>query len=406
MSQTDATTIVCTERYRKNKSPSSPDRLFSKIKTFPPLLTVQVYIRPSRERILFSPSFFPPISSDPMMKRDPNTASTKNKQIPSHYHHLYDYKRIPLEGKIPASEKNRIRQVSNPRYFLSKIAAPPIILAQSLNKGLTELHSLGRCNRRAIPRKETPQSPILSPIPSPSYSDFPTPTETQAPSLLSPSLEKQILDDVFELTCEQDIPKTQFFIQELENAMENVFEDDEKDVTNTSDKWIPEQSSPHPSFDLQDESLPNLSISTYHSTPPSPPWNDVTPNSWYDTDFNFQPPHHPLSPTKPLNPDESQTESEAFNIGENRTHLLSLLNQNVRSWRSESRRANIDAAIGVMIKHNIDIYTVQETWLDGSTHLDVNDYHVFTHGHDTQSCARGQNGVAIILSPHPCTARM
>ena len=75
------------------------------------------------------------------------------------------------------------------------------------------------------------------------------------------------------------------------------------------------------------------------------------------------------------------------------------LSQNVRGRRSSTRQANIDVAIGIMEKNRLDAYVVQETWLDGSTHLEINGYHVFTHGHDKQHCSRGQAGVAIILSP-------
>ena len=52
-----------------------------------------------------------------------------------------------------------------------------------------------------------------------------------------------------------------------------------------------------------------------------------------------------------------------------------------------------------MENNKLDAYVVQETWLDGTSHLEINGYHVFTHGHEKQLCSQGQAGVAIILPP-------
>ena len=52
-----------------------------------------------------------------------------------------------------------------------------------------------------------------------------------------------------------------------------------------------------------------------------------------------------------------------------------------------------------MEEKGLDVYTVQETWLDGNMDWDINGYHVFCHGLPEQTCSRGQSGVAIILSP-------
>ena len=60
---------------------------------------------------------------------------------------------------------------------------------------------------------------------------------------------------------------------------------------------------------------------------------------------------------------------------------------------------NIDAAINIMVSEEIDIFVVQETWLDGTSLFEINGYHVFTHGLGKQTCSCGQLGVAIILSP-------
>merc|ERR1740136_128096 len=77
---------------------------------------------------------------------------------------------------------------------------------------------------------------------------------------------------------------------------------------------------------------------------------------------------------------------------------LVLLSQNVRSWRSDTRRTNIDVAIDVMQTNGIHAYSIQETWLDGDFEKDINVYHVFHHGLTKQKSSRGSAGVAIILS--------
>jgi len=77
---------------------------------------------------------------------------------------------------------------------------------------------------------------------------------------------------------------------------------------------------------------------------------------------------------------------------------LVLLSQNVRSWRSDTRRTNIDVAIDVMQTNGIHAYSIQETWLDGDFEKDINGYHVFHHGLSQQKSSRGSAGVAIILS--------
>jgi len=77
---------------------------------------------------------------------------------------------------------------------------------------------------------------------------------------------------------------------------------------------------------------------------------------------------------------------------------LVLLSQNVRSWRSDTRRTNIDAAINFMQTNGIHAYSIQETWLDGDFEKDINGYHVFHHGLSQQKSSRGSAGVAIILS--------
>ena len=52
-----------------------------------------------------------------------------------------------------------------------------------------------------------------------------------------------------------------------------------------------------------------------------------------------------------------------------------------------------------MIKRHLSVYCIQETWLDGNFIKDIEGYIICHHGLEKQVCTRGQNGVAIILSP-------
>ena len=47
----------------------------------------------------------------------------------------------------------------------------------------------------------------------------------------------------------------------------------------------------------------------------------------------------------------------------------------------------------------IDIYFIQETWLDGNYVSEINGYTLFHHSLKEHKCSRGQCGVGIILSP-------
>ena len=53
-----------------------------------------------------------------------------------------------------------------------------------------------------------------------------------------------------------------------------------------------------------------------------------------------------------------------------------------------------------MINHNIDVYCVQETWLEGDWDKIINGYLFIHHGVKKCSCKRGNHGVGIFLSPH------
>ena len=52
-----------------------------------------------------------------------------------------------------------------------------------------------------------------------------------------------------------------------------------------------------------------------------------------------------------------------------------------------------------MINENLSVYCIQEMWLDGNFIKEIEGYTICHHGLEKQVCTRGQNGVAIILSP-------
>ena len=59
---------------------------------------------------------------------------------------------------------------------------------------------------------------------------------------------------------------------------------------------------------------------------------------------------------------------------------VSFISQNVRSLLSKKQYINIDAIINTLGKHNISLYLIQETWLDGDFEKIINGYHLFHHG--------------------------
>ena len=115
---------------------------------------------------------------------------------------------------------------------------------------------------------------------------------------------------------------------------------------------------------------------------------------------NFPSPFHPVLPSPEIySNDISIQEPEEVkknNIIENN---ISLVSQNVHSLRSDKQRINLDSIIDTMMAKRLDIYCIQETWLDGNFIKDINGYTMFHHGFESQKCSRGQKGVAIILYP-------
>ena len=130
-----------------------------------------------------------------------------------------------------------------------------------------------------------------------------------------------MMDDVFELQCAQSLPFTQQLISELE-CTTHLSPDAASFPTPPTDKvspatmiHVPNQPNlsdlqspclpPHDKVhapnqlncsDLQSPCLPDLSFSPtrYVSCPPSPPQNPSSPNSLFDMDHHYSPPHTPL----------------------------------------------------------------------------------------------------------------
>jgi exonuclease III len=73
--------------------------------------------------------------------------------------------------------------------------------------------------------------------------------------------------------------------------------------------------------------------------------------------------------------------------------------QNVNGLK---RSEKIDHIIDRMRRQNVDVYLVQETWLEGDgqefQQLEIGDYTAIFHGNSEPTCSRGRGGVAIFLS--------
>ena len=71
--------------------------------------------------------------------------------------------------------------------------------------------------------------------------------------------------------------------------------------------------------------------------------------------------------------------------------------QNVQGFK---RAFKIENIIDEMINRDIDVYCVQETWLEGNWEKLINGFLFIHHGVKKCSCKRGNRGVGIFLSPH------
>ena len=117
-------------------------------------------------------------------------------------------------------------------------------------------------------------------------------------------------------------------------------------------------------------------------------FKEIEPTIEYDTDII------PLDSTvKSISkPSDTFTKPQIID------NYLSFISQNVQSLRSETQSINLDAIIEMMSKNKISIYCIQETWLDGDFVKEINGYTMFHHDLASQTCSRGQKGVAIIIS--------
>ena len=104
---------------------------------------------------------------------------------------------------------------------------------------------------------------------------------------------------------------------------------------------------------------------------------------------------YPLPPPYPIY--EPEISIEKIPLIDNNNSFLS---QNIHSLRSDSLNINLDIVIDIMVRKKIDAYCIQETWLNGDFIKGINGYTIFHHELREQTYSRGQNGVAIILSPN------
>jgi exonuclease III len=62
----------------------------------------------------------------------------------------------------------------------------------------------------------------------------------------------------------------------------------------------------------------------------------------------------------------------------------------------------LDQIVNTMRRQNIDVYFIQETWLEGTDEhyrqIEIDGYTCFLHGNKETTCSRGKGGVGIILS--------
>ena len=84
---------------------------------------------------------------------------------------------------------------------------------------------------------------------------------------------------------------------------------------------------------------------------------------------------------------------------------LTILSHNVRGTKEtrevDGTRVNtkLEYITLYMEEKDIDVYLLQETWLEGNAnHWIINGITFFTHAPETQNCSRGRGGLAIGLS--------
>ena len=151
--------------------------------------------------------------------------------------------------------------------------------------------------------------------------------------------------------------------------------DDEKSHPNV--EFLVENSLETPQFPFMSPSSPSPSPSPSSSLPKT-------------TDTPLHTPEQDNNEDSPPSKNESYSNLKGESIV--------FLSQNVHSLRSESQRLYLDIIVELMSFRKIDVYLIQETWLDGDYVSEIKGYTLFRYGLK-KKCGRGQCGVGIILSP-------
>lgn len=60
--------------------------------------------------------------------------------------------------------------------------------------------------------------------------------------------------------------------------------------------------------------------------------------------------------------------------------FISFISQNIHSLKSEFQSVKLDAIVNIISSRNIDVYCIQETWLDGNFMKEINGYMIFHYG--------------------------
>ena len=83
-----------------------------------------------------------------------------------------------------------------------------------------------------------------------------------------------------------------------------------------------------------------------------------------------------LGHNKNVDTPPSKNESSSTSKGKS----IVFLSKNVHSLRNESQRLYLDVIVELMSFRKIDVYLIQETWLDGDYVSEIKGYTLFHHG--------------------------
>ena len=110
------------------------------------------------------------------------------------------------------------------------------------------------------------------------------------------------------------------------------------------------------------------------------------------------------SPTD-INGEDGTVQQTALTQRPSEKYLLTILSHNVRGAKEskevDGTRSNtkFEYIALYMEGNDIDVYLVQETWLEGDKdHWVINGITFFTHGLENQNSSRGRGGMAIAMS--------